>query len=277
YEVTKYACQQPFIYLQRAFQSFFNKKAKYPKYKKKGIHDSFYIGGDQVKIIGKKVRIPNLGWVRLRESLRFEGRINGVTISRVADKWFISVSIETSHQPTKCESQAQVGVDLGIKSLATFSDGKQFPSHQPLKNQLVKMRRMQRELSRRKKGSRNRCKTKKQIAKLHYQITCRRQDVLHKLTTILTKNYRDIVLEDLDISEMVKHKHLSRSIMDCGLFEFRRQLIYKSQLRGNKVFIADKWYASSKRCSNCGHYKQELSLAERIYKCNNCNLEMDRD
>src|SRR5262249_4760091 len=130
YEVTKYACQQPFIYLQRAFQSFFNKKAKYPKYKKKGIHDSFYIGGDQVKIIGKKVRIQNLGWVRLRESLRFEGRINGVTISRVADKWFISVSIETSHQPTKCESQAQVGVDLGIKSLATFSDGKQFPSHQ---------------------------------------------------------------------------------------------------------------------------------------------------
>jgi putative transposase len=277
YEVTKYACQQPFIYIQRAFQAFFNKKAKYPRYKKKGIHDSFYIGGDQVRIIGKKVKIPNLGWVKIREPLRFEGKINGVTISRAADYWFISVSVETNHQPAKCENQAKVGVDLGIKALATLSDGKQIPSHQPLKDKLVKMKRLQRQLSRRKSGSKNRFKTKKRIAKLHYQIVCARQDILHKLTTDLTRNYRHIVIEDLDISEMVKHKNLSRSIMDCGWYELRRQLSYKSELRGNKIYIADKWFASSKKCSNCGHCKEQLSLSERIYICSNCPLEIDRD
>src|ERR1700684_3858831 len=98
YEVTKYACQQPFIHLQRAFQGFFIKRTKYPKYKKKGIHDSFYIGGDQLKVLEKKVKIPNLGWVRLREFLRFEGKINGATISRSADYWDISISVETNQK-----------------------------------------------------------------------------------------------------------------------------------------------------------------------------------
>ncbi len=123
YEVTKYASQQPFIHLQRAFQGFFNKKTKYPKYKKKGMHDSFYIGGDQVRVEGKYVKIPNLGWVRLREALRFEGKINGVTISHKANRWFISVHVETNQLPAACENQAVVGVDLGIKTFATLSNG----------------------------------------------------------------------------------------------------------------------------------------------------------
>src|ERR1700730_16708266 len=251
YEVTKYASQQPFIHLQRGFQAFFAKRAKYPKYKKKGIHDSFYIGGDQVRIIEQRVKIPNLGWVRLKESLRFEGKINGVTISRSADYWFISVSIETNQRPERCESQACVGVDLGIKALATLSDGQSFPSNSPLKKQLTRLRRLQRRLSRATKGSKNRMKIKNRVAKLHYKVACSRNDTLHKLTAILTKSYQKIVIEDLDISEMMKHKKLSRSILDCGWHEFRRQLSYKAQLRGNKIFIADKWYASSKQCSSC--------------------------
>src|SRR5271163_1572540 len=180
YEVTKYACQQPFIFLQRAFQGFFDQRTKHPKYKKKGVHDSFYIGGDQVKIIGKKVKIPNLGWVRLRESLRFEGKINAVTISRAADYWFISVSVETNHQPALCENQASVGVDLGIKSLATLSDGQVIPNPQPMKKQLARIKRLQRQLSRKQQGSCNRTKAKRRIAKLHYKISCTRNDSLHK-------------------------------------------------------------------------------------------------
>jgi putative transposase len=277
YEVTKYASQQPFIFLQRAFQAFFDKRSKYPKYKKKGIHDSFYIGGDQVKIVGKKVKIPNLGWVRLREYLRFEGKINSATISRSADYWFVSVSVETTQHPTLCESQANVGVDLGIKTLATLSDGKTFPNIQPLKKQQGRLRRLQRQLSRRKIGSNNRTKTKKRIAKLHYKVASIRTDSLHKLTTQLTKNYRHIVIEDLDISRMVKQKRLARSILDGGWHEFRRQLKYKAQLRRNKLFIADKWYASSKRCSSCGHHKEDLTLSDRIYKCSSCELTIDRD
>jgi putative transposase len=276
YEVTKYASQQPFIYLQRSFQGFFNKRTKYPKYKKKGIHDSFYIGGDQLKIIGKKVKIPNLGWVRLREPLRFEGKINGATISRSGDRWFISVSVETDYHPALCESQASVGVDLGIKNLATLSDGKTLSNPQPLRNKLRRLKRLQRQLSKRKIGSQNRIKIKKKISKLHHRISNIRSDNLHKLTTQLTENYKKIVIEDLDVSSMAKHQ-LARSIMDSGWYEFRRQLNYKANLRGNLVFIADKWYASSKRCSSCGHCKTELLLSERIYRCSQCHMEKDRD
>lgn len=277
YEVTKYASQQPFIFLQRAFQAFFEKRAKYPKYKKKGVHDSFYIGGDQVRFEGKFVKIPNLGWVRLRESLRFEGKINGVTISRSADYWFISVSIETNHHFPLCENQANVGVDLGIMTLATLSNGQKIPNNQPLKKKLSKLKRLQRKLSRRKIGSKNRAKVKRKIAKVHYRIANIRNDELHKLTTQLTKKYQNIAIEDLDISEMVKNKRLSRSILDCGWYEFKRQLSYKAINRGNRIFIADKWYASSKKCSSCGSVKKTLSLSERMYKCANCHIEIDRD
>lgn len=277
YEVTKYACQQPFIHLQKAFDGFFSKRTKYPKYKKKGIHDSFYIGGDQVKIAGKYVKIPNLGRVRLREALRFEGKINGVTISLKANRWFISVSVETEQKPACCESQAAVGVDLGIKTFATLSNGKQIPSHQPLKKKLGRLKKLQRRLSRRKEGSKNRLKAKHLVAQAHYKIANSRSDFLHKVTTELTSQYKYIVIEDLDVSTMVQNKKLARAISDCGWYEFRRQLAYKALLRGNTIFIAERWYASSKRCSQCDHCKEELLLSERTYHCERCNLVKDRD
>ena len=277
YEVTKYASQQPFIHLQKAFQGFFSKKMQYPKYKKKGVRDSFYIGGDQIKIIGKKVKIPNLGWVRLREFLRFQGKITGVTISRTADVWFISVHVETNLIPSPCKNHASVGVDLGIKTFATLSNGETFPSNNPLKKKLKRLRRLQRRLSRRAKGSNNRIKTKSSIAKLHYQIASSRNDTIHKLTTTLIKNYQNIVIEDLKISSMVKNKRLSRAILDGGWYEFRRQLSYKAEEKGNKIFIADKWFASSKKCSHCGQYKETLLLSERVYRCAHCKHEIERD
>lgn len=277
YEVTKYACQQPFIYLQKAYQKFFNKQAKRPRFKKKGVHDSFYIGGDQLRVEGNRVKIPNLGWIRLRESLRFQGKITGATISRTASYWFISITVETDQLPQACENQATVGVDLGIKTLATFSDGKLVPNRKSLGTSLAKLRRLNRRVSRRLPGSANRRKARASLSKLHYQIACKRNDHLHKLTTHLTGQYRYIVIEDLDISSMVQGKKLSRHILDGGWYEFRRQLSYKASLRGNKIFVADKWYASSKRCSSCGNYKNELLLSERIYRCSCCQVELDRD
>mgnify|MGYP000432090757 CR=1 FL=1 len=277
YEVTKYACQQPFIYLQTAFQSFFSKRAKYPKFKKKGTHDSFYIGGDQLKIIENKVKIPNLGWVRLRENLRYQGKIKGATVSRIANHWMISVCVETDQKPAQCENQAVVGVDLGIKTLATFSNGTTISNQKPLAKRLKKLKRLQRRLSRMEKGSKNRNKQKDILARQHYKVACKRNDHLHKITTHLTENYRYIVIEDLDISEMLKNKRLSRSIADGGWYEFRRQLAYKASLRGNRIFIADQWYASSKKCSGCEYVKKELSLSERIYVCDYCKLSIDRD
>ena len=277
YEVTKYACQQPFIFLQKAFQGFFSKRTKYPRFKKKGVHDSFYIGGDQLKIINKKVKIPNLGWVRLRECLRYQGKITGATVSRIADHWMISICVETDQKPSPCENQAVVGVDLGIKTLATFSNGITIPNQKPLVKRLKRLKRLQRRLSRKQKGSKNRSKHKNTLARQHYKVACARNDQLHKLTTQLTENYRSIVIEDLDISEMLKNKCLSRSIMDGGWYEFRRQLAYKANLRGNKIFLADRWYASSKKCSGCEKVKKELSLSDRIYICEHCKLCIDRD
>lgn len=277
YEVTKYACQQPFIHLQKAFQAFFSKRAKYPRFKKKGIRDSFYIGGDQLKVIGKKVKIPNLGWVRLKELLRFSGKIAGATISRIADFWMISICVETDHKPTPCESQASVGVDLGIQTLATFSNGTKVPNQKPLQRRLKKLRRLQRQLSRKQKNSKNRAKHKIILAKQHYKVATARNDQLHKLTTHLTEKYRLIVIEDLDVSSMLKTRRLSRQIADGGWYEFRRQLVYKGALRNNKIFLADRWYASSKKCSRCGHTKDKLSLSERRYECTKCNHEIDRD
>lgn len=277
YEVTKYACQQPFIYLQNAFQGFFDKRSKYPKYKKKGIHDSFYIGGDQLRIVNNKVKIPNLGWVRLREFLRFEGKIMGGTVSRTADYWFISINVETTQRPIPCENQACVGVDLGIKTLATVSDGTEFPSHQPLKQHLTRLKRAQRVLSRRQLGSKNRIKAKQRVAKVHYKIANSRRDILHKLTTSLVTHYKNIVIEDLDVSQMAQNKRMARAILDCGFYEFRRQLTYKAKLKSNRIFIADKWYASSKRCSGCSQHKDNLLLSERNYHCLHCQLQLNRD
>lgn len=117
YHVTKYASQQPFIFLQTAFRRFFNNKSNYPQFKKKGVHDSFYIGNDHIKLDESKIHIPKLGWVRMREALRFSGKVISATISRIADKWFVSLNVELDQPPVACENQAGVGVDLGAKRL----------------------------------------------------------------------------------------------------------------------------------------------------------------
>jgi len=124
YEVTKYASQQPFIHLQTSFTRFFKGVSRYPKFKKKGVHDSFYIGNDHIQVKGKHIRLPKLGWVKMREALRFSGKVESATVSRVADKWFVSLHVQLREAPVPCESQARVGVDVGIKQLATLFDGK---------------------------------------------------------------------------------------------------------------------------------------------------------
>ena len=159
YEVSKYAAQQPFLHLQSAFRNFFAKRARYPRFKRKGVHDSFYIGNDHLKLDGKRVWIPKLGWVRMREELRFRGSVVSAVISRRADKWFVSLTVELEDKPECCESQAAVGVDLGVHrlaSLATLSDEEAIEGPKPLRRELKKLRRLCRQLSRKRKGSKNR-------------------------------------------------------------------------------------------------------------------------
>ncbi len=277
YNVTKYASQQPFIFLQSTFKRFFDKKAKYPQFKKKGIHDSFYIGCDHIKIEDKRVHIPKLGWVKMREALRFSGKVISATISHVADRWFISLNVELDQPLQTCESQAGIGVDLGVRRLATLSNGEEFEGPKPLKKQLGKLKRLQRQLSRKQKGSNNRNKVRIKVARLHYRISCIRQDTLHKLTSYLSNNFAAIAIEDLNVKGMMSNHVLARSIADMGFYEFRRQLGYKSQMRNNHIEVVDRWFPSSKRCSRCHVINDSITLSDRVFKCNNCGLEINRE
>jgi putative transposase len=287
YNVTKYAVQQPFLQLQEAYKRFFKNISGKPKFKKKGkTQDSFYIGGDQIKVERQKVKIPNLGWVKLREDIRFQGKILNATVSRIADRWFISFAIKPSMSYLPCKNQASVGIDLGIKKMAVLSNGSYVESPRPLKKMLRKLKRLSRQLSKkqhsRKKGdttpqSNNYKKFKLKIAKLHKKIADIRRDTLHKLTTFITDNFKYISIEDLNVKGMMSNHKLARSIQDLGFYELKRQLEYKSKQKGNELFINDRWFASSKTCCNCGTKKEDLTLSDRTYYCNECKLEIDRD
>jgi len=277
YNVTKYASQQPFIHLQSAFNRFFQGTSRHPQFKKKGIHDSFYIGNESIKLDGKRLKLPKLGWIRMREALRFSGKVISATVSRVAAKWFVSLNVELDQSPWSCESQAGVGVDLGVKTLATLSNGDTWQAPKPLKGFKKKLKRMQRSLSRREKGSHNRYKLRQKIAQLHAKIAYVRQNSLHQLTNYLTNHFAGIVIEDLNVKGMLSNRKLSRAIADIGFFEFRRQLEYKSKYKGNYLLIADRWFPSSKTCSNCGRKKEQLKLSERVYHCQACGHKPDRD
>ena len=291
-EVTKNAPQMAIIQLGEAFKNFFAGRAKYPQFRKKGVHDRFTLTNDQFSIDGCRIRIPNLGWVRMRESLRFTGKIMSATISRVADRWFASITVDTtddSHLP-KAENQglrsdtspAQqgkdvVGVDLGVSVLATLSTGETVAGPKPHKALLGRLKRLSRSLSRKQKGSANRAKAKRKLARLHARIASIRLDALHKLTTDLARRFHTIGIEDLNVRGMVKNRHLARSIADMGFAEFRRQLQYKATMHGGLVVVADRFYPSSKTCSACGHVLAALPLSVRAWTCPECGARHDRD
>lgn len=237
-EVTKNAPQMAMIHLGQAFRNFFAGRAKYPSFKKKGVHDSFMLTNDQFSVDGKRIRIPHLGWVRMREELRFSGKIMSATVSRKADKWFASITVDTEDISPLCESQAVVGVDLGVNRLATLSDRTKITGAKPHRTLLNRLRRISRALSRKQKGSKNRAKAKTKLARLHGRIANIRNDELHKLTTSLTKRYGVIVIEDLNVKGMMANRHLARAVGDMGFHEFRRQLEYKSAMRGGTVMVA---------------------------------------
>jgi putative transposase len=229
----------------------------------------------------------------MRESLRFVGKIVSATISRTAHRWFVSITVETQDVPkTVGENQAAVGVDLGVETMATLSTGEKVEGTKPHKRLLRRLKRLSRSLSRQLKGSRNREKAKRKLARLHARIAQIRNDACHKLTTSLSNRFGTVVVEDLNTKGMtasaagtkenpgknVKAKSgLNRSILDQGFHEFRRQLTYKMEERGGVLIVADRWFASSKTCSSCGHKCDELPLSVREWDCPTCGTLHDRD
>jgi len=277
-EVTKNAPQMAIIQLGEAFKNFFAGRAQYPKFRKKGVHDRFTLTNDQFGVKGSRIRIPNLGWVRMRESLRFTGKILSATISRVADRWFVSITLDTEDPPKRrAENQGTVGVDLGVAALATLSTGETIPGPKPHKVLLARLRRLSRSLSRKQKGSANRKRAAMKLARLHARIANIRRDALHKLTADLTRRFHTIGIEDLSVRGMMANRHLARSIADMSFYELRRQLEYKAERRGGLVVVADRWFPSSKTCSACGSVQEELPLSVRQWICPDCGAHHDRD
>jgi putative transposase len=271
--------------LNNAFTHFFRRvkngeKPGYPQPKKKGVKESFAIR-DSAKfdVKNKMLRIEKLNTrIDLRQQIRFEGKTKQVTISKRAGKYFASILIDTDeYDPKDVDRQESVGVDFGIKSLAILSNGEVFENEKLLRNSLRKLRNLQRNLSRKVKGSNRYAKAKLKIQKLHFLIARQRAAIAHQLSNYLTKTFDRIVIEDLHVKGMIKNRKLSRAIADVGWGMLRQFIEYKAKLRNCVVVIADRFFPSSKTCSNCGEVKKNLTLGDRIYECDSCGFMSDRD
>ncbi len=282
-EVTKCSPQLAIMQLGDAFKRFFKGENGYPQFRKKGLNDRFSLSNDQFKLKLKKdkpyIQIPNLGLVKMREHLLYQGKILSAKVFTKGGKWFVSIAVELDNntQAKQLKTGNAVGIDLGITDLATLSTGEKIQAPKPLKNKLKKLQRLSKQFSRKQKGSKNREKAKTKLSRLHYQISCIRKDFLHKLSTNLVKKFDVICLENLNVKGMVKNKRLSRAISDLGFYEFKRQLIYKANQQGKRVRELDRFYPSSKTCSCCGFKLQDLPLNIRNWQCPTCHTEHDRD
>jgi putative transposase len=295
YEVSAHIGQSALKDLNAAFERFFKglkgegPKAGYPRYKRKGERDSARIY--EVTLEERHLRMPNIGRVRLKETRSkrgFEGRILSATIRRRADRWFVSLCVERERviaEPKPLRRVTDiVGVDLGLKSAAVIHDGRQtrvIEPQQALRRHLKKLRRLNRQLARRQKGSNNKERAKLELARLHYKISCLRQDHLHQLSSSLARTKPVIVLEDLHVKGMQQNRHLALSVGDAGMGELRRQLAYKSEWYGSTLIVADRFHPSTQLCSSCGVLNERVKgfegLKERTFDCSGCGLSLDRD
>jgi len=272
--------------LGKAFDNFFRRvkqgdaKAGYPKFKNRSGRKSFQLRG--VKVEQDQVYFPKLGWVRLSQTDYIPtGATYGVyaAISERAWHWYIAILVKDEEEVTAELNQTVLGIDFGIKSLAVVSNGKVFENPRPLRDAQAKLARLQREISRREKGSENRKKSVAKLARAHKRVADIREHTLHQISDYITAKCKPavIVLEDLNVAGMAKNHHLAQAINDVSFAELRRQIEYKAERLGIAVMIADRWFPSSKTCSNCGCVKSDLTLADREYICPDCGFTLDRD
>jgi putative transposase len=245
----------------------------FPRFKsRKRGYGSFYLANDKFTVDGYWIKIPKLGWVNMTEPLRFQGKIMSARISERAGYWFVSIHVQIPvpehHAPARV-----LGVDIGITSLAVDSDGEVFENQKHLAAAQKNLRRLNRWLARKQKGSKNWMNAKRKLARLHLRIANLRADAIHTLTTHLAGKASIIALETLNVIGMLKNHKLARAIADASFAEIVRQLGYKAQ----QVIRIDPFYPSSKRCNGCGHVNRDLTVADRIWTCPVCGAVLDRD
>ena len=266
---------------QDAIKRWRSGQNKFPSFKKRAKGQSFQAdaGRGTTIVEGQRIKLPKIGWVRMFQTLRYLGTIIKVVISKHGHRWFASIVVDTPINPPIPDPHGKpiIGVDVGIKHLAVTSEGDYFENPKALKRHERKLKRLQRQLSRRQKGSRNWRKTKAKLVKLHYRITCIRQDAHHKATTSIVNGASRIGIESLNVAGMLKNHRLAKALSDTSLSSFLSMLKYKAERIDVKIVEADTFYASSKTCSACGAKDKDLSLSDRTYHCSDCGHTQDRD
>lgn len=269
------ALQQSILDLEKAYKKFFRERKGFPKFKKKGDKDSFRTFRTQI-VSRHYIFIPKIGAVKTAEKIKKKWNIHNATINKRAGKYFISLLID--YEPPKVQKIGEVvGIDLGIKTFATLSDGIKYENPKTLSKYEDKIARYQRQLSRTQKGSNNRKKVKEKLARLHLKVSNIRQDCLHKMSHEIANRYSFVAIEDLNIAGMVKNHNLAKSISDCSWGEFVRQLEYKCEWYNCELRKIGRFEPSSKLCSNCGYKMSGMPLNIRKWTCPNCGMHHDRD
>lgn len=281
YEVSKCAPQEALRDLERAYENFFRRlkageNPGFPKFKKKGINDHFRLTGS-IHVFLKAIQLPRLGKIKTKEETKVKGKLLSATVRRIADRWFVSLSVEREVVEPKELRGEVVGIDRGLLKFACVSDGSIFYAPKPLKKLLKKLQRLSRSHSRKVKGSRNRRKSTIKLARMHFRICNIRQDFLHKLTTQLAKTKQGICVENLNTKGMMQNRYLTRSISDVAWGEFVRQLEYKCAWYGSHLVKVPIKFPSTRMCNRCGHINPSLLLSQRIFQCEECLMECDRD
>ena len=290
---SKCVYQEAFIDLERAAKTFFASRTGrrrgpvigFPRFKRKGrSRDRFRLTG-QIRVGACWVQLPKLGMLRLGESptnllRRIDdgtARITSVSVSREAQRWFVSFRVECKRLVAASPNTDVVGLDVGIDALVTLSNGVVFAPPPALRSNLGRLRRLSKAHSRKKRQSANRRRSAQKLARCHARITHIRRDYLHKLTTRLAKSHGQIVIEDLNVKAMLRNHRLARSIADASWGELGSMLEYKCRWYGARLTRADQFFPSSKTCSTCGYRKETLALAERTFSCEKCGSVLHRD
>lgn len=282
-EVSSVPLQQVLRHQHSAFANFFAGRARYPRFKNRNARQSAHYTRSAFRMKDGELHVA-----KTTTPLRFVWSFEDVdlaafnptmaVVSREPDGcWYVTFAVDTDVPEPMADAGHEIGIDLGVKDFAVTSDGERVANPRHMERKARNLARYQRRMARCERGSRNRRKAKRKVARAHRKVRNARQDFLHRTSTYLVRKADTIVIEDLNVSGMVKNPKLSRVITDCGWTEFRRQLEYKTERSGRRLVVIDRWYPSSKTCSHCGHLLGELSLSTRHWTCPACRTRHDRD
>ena len=284
YDTSKSVVEGAFMDVGAAFKNFFTgikgkRKVGYPKFKsRKRSKPSLYLANDRFTVGNHWIDISKLGRVNMAETLRFEGKILSARVSKTANWWFVSITVEMADEVI-FNTHPPVGIDVGLSRLATLSDGRRYENQRPLTHHLKKLRQLNKELARRIKGSKNWQKTKHKLGRLHYEIACQRNDVLHKLTTQIVQISGIVAVEDLHVKGLIQNRCLSRAFSDAAVGKLLDLLASKVVHAGGLLIKVGRFYPSSQLCHCCGARREDLTLADRVFVCPDpaCGYVGDRD